>query len=48
MAALPSTMRQHCLQIATVGGSGSYSLLAGCIESQSKARESNKTTEFKY
>jgi hypothetical protein len=45
---LSGGIRSHCNQIATFGGTGSYSLLHACIEQETAAARANQDRGFKY
>lgn len=45
---LPATVRKHCDSLATLGGSGSYTMLAACVEQEMEAKSENAKRAFAY
>lgn len=44
---LSTAMKNHCDQVATFGGGGSYSILSGCVDQEISAAKANETFQFK-
>ena len=45
---ISSQSREWCDEVARSGGTGSYMILAGCIEQETESQRQNDTTEFKF